>query len=277
MIPVTIVIMTKNEELNIEKCIKSVHDFDEIFVVDSNSNDNTVIIAEKMGAKVVNFTWNGAYPKKKQWCLENLGIQNEWIMYVDADEEVPGLLVNEIKEAIAKNSSINGYYVKYDYYFMNTRLRYGHKIYKLILFKHAFGKFLEYDDIDIENMWEVEGHYQPEVSGNIEKLSTVMIHNDKELLFHYFDKLNKYSDWEAGIKHKNVRRHSENNSAMFFRKIIQKTADKVPFKGFLVFFYSYIFKLGFLDGAPGYHYAMSLWIYFKMTHMKTIELKKNHS
>jgi glycosyltransferase involved in cell wall biosynthesis len=80
--------MTKNEELNIAKCLRSLNDFAEVFVVDSDSTDNTRTIAESMGARVVHFSWNGKYPKKKQWCLDNLSFSHDWVLFVDADEEI---------------------------------------------------------------------------------------------------------------------------------------------------------------------------------------------
>ena len=66
-IPVSVVVMTKNEERNIAKCLKALVEFDEVFVVDSDSTDATCAMATALGARVSNFQWNGKYPKKKQW------------------------------------------------------------------------------------------------------------------------------------------------------------------------------------------------------------------
>ena len=87
-IPVSVIVMTKNEEANIRACLAPMARFAEIFVVDSNSVDGTAAIATEMGARVVRFTWNGRYPKKKQWCLENLPFGYDWVLYVDADEQL---------------------------------------------------------------------------------------------------------------------------------------------------------------------------------------------
>ena len=88
-IPVSVVTLSLNEEVNIEACIGSLQRFDEVWVVDSNSIDRTREIAQSMGAKVVTFTWNRKYPKKKQWAYENLPFANRWVMFVDADEPSP--------------------------------------------------------------------------------------------------------------------------------------------------------------------------------------------
>ncbi len=76
-IPVSVIVMTLNEELNIVNCLKSLERFDEVFVVDSNSTDRTCQIAAEMGAKPVNFSWNRQYPRKKQWSLDNLPFSHD--------------------------------------------------------------------------------------------------------------------------------------------------------------------------------------------------------
>ncbi len=97
MIPVSVIVVTKNEEKRIERCLDALRGFDEIAVVDSQSTDATRDIARACGAKVVNFAWNGRYPKKFQWCLDNLALKHDWAFFVDADEIVTPELVEEIK------------------------------------------------------------------------------------------------------------------------------------------------------------------------------------
>lgn len=101
-IPVSVVVMTKNEERNIAKCLKALVEFDEVFVVDSNSTDATCSIATAMGARVSNFQWDGKYPKKKQWCLEQLPFTHPVVLYVDADEEMTPGLAAEIREVLPR-------------------------------------------------------------------------------------------------------------------------------------------------------------------------------
>ncbi|MCV6801114.1 glycosyltransferase, partial [Achromobacter ruhlandii] len=101
-IPVSVVVMTKNEERNIAKCLKALAEFDEVFVVDSNSTDATCAMAAALGAKVSNFNWNGKYPKKKQWCLEQLPFTHPVVLYVDADEEMTPELAAEIRAALPR-------------------------------------------------------------------------------------------------------------------------------------------------------------------------------
>ena len=88
-VPVSLLIPCKNEEVNLDRCIKSVDWANEIFVVDSQSSDKTPEIAQKHGAKVIQFKYQGGWPKKKNWALENLPFSNEWVLILDADECLP--------------------------------------------------------------------------------------------------------------------------------------------------------------------------------------------
>ena len=84
-VPVSVLVPIKNEVANLRKCLDSVMWADEIFVVDSQSTDGSLEIAQECGAHVVQFHFNGTWPKKKNWALENLPFRNEWIFILDAD------------------------------------------------------------------------------------------------------------------------------------------------------------------------------------------------
>ena len=114
-IPVSVLIPAKNEELNLPACLKSVARADEVFVVDSHSSDRSVEIAESYGAKVVQFDFNGRWPKKKNWSLENLPFNNDWVLIVDCDERITPELWEEIAAAIQDK--------KYEGYYLNRRDR----------------------------------------------------------------------------------------------------------------------------------------------------------
>src|SRR3954453_22028433 len=95
-IPVSVLIQTKNEEASIEKCLAALSDFDEVIVVDSNSTDRTAELADACGATVVNFTWTGKFPQKKQWQLEHVPTRHPWILFLDADEYPSPELIADI-------------------------------------------------------------------------------------------------------------------------------------------------------------------------------------
>ena len=266
--PVSVVVMTRNEETNIAKCLQSLIDCAEVFVVDSGSTDRTCQVAEEYGAKVVQFKWNGTYPKKKQWCLNNLPFAYLWVLFVDADEELYRETIDEIADLLSRGPRHAGYFVWSDYVFSGKKLHYGHKLCKLILFARERGRFLDCDDLDVANMWEVEGHYQPIIEGTVGCLRNGMLHNDQKSLFQFIDKLNKYSDWEAALILRNARRVNGQATVGACRKLLQTVADRIPFKGAAMFLYSYIFQLGFLDGRPGFEYAAALGMYHTMISIK---------
>jgi glycosyltransferase involved in cell wall biosynthesis len=89
-IPVSVIIVTKNEEKRLGACLEalSLGHFDDVWVVDSQSGDGTCAIAAQHGARVEDYVWNGKYPKKRGWCLEYLELAHDWVFFVDADEIV---------------------------------------------------------------------------------------------------------------------------------------------------------------------------------------------
>src|SRR5437660_1726922 len=115
----------------------------------SGSTDRTCAIAAGMGGTVVPFRWNGKYPKKKQWCLENLPFAHDWVLYVDADEEVRPPVSAEIQTLVAAGPRHAGYFVGYDYVFLGGVLSHGHRVYKLVLLDRRRARFAEYDDLDL--------------------------------------------------------------------------------------------------------------------------------
>ena len=266
-LPVSVVILTKNEELAIEACVSSVSGFDEVFVVDSGSTDRTVELAEKLGATVISFDWNGQYPKKKQWALDNCPISNDWVLMLDADEVVTPELTREIAR-LDLTTNITAYDVMLDYVFLGRRLEHGHKVSKRILLRRDRNVFPVVDDLGATNMWEVEGHYQPVTDGEVGRLKSSLLHEDREPLFHYFERHNRYSDWEAHLA------SSERKQVAEARSKQGQVFDRVPFKPLAFFVYSYLARRGFRDGAAGFHYAVAHAFYFWQIGVKRSELKR---
>src|SRR5471032_1723929 len=104
-VPVSILIPIKNEAANLPRCLGSVAWADEIFVVDSQSTDNSTSVAEAHGAKVRQFEFRGTWPKKKNWALENLPFQNEWVFILDADEVLPPEAKEEFREIVSSQNN----------------------------------------------------------------------------------------------------------------------------------------------------------------------------
>ncbi|ARP95090.1 glycosyltransferase family 2 protein [Bordetella genomosp. 13] len=270
---VSVVVMTKNEEKNIDKCLRALVDFDEVFVVDSDSTDRTVEMARGLGARVVPFRWNRQYPKKKQWCLENLPFSHDVVLYVDADEVMTPAVAQEIHACLPRFAQgAGGAFVGFDYVFCGKLLSHGHRAYKLALLHRGRARFLDYDDLNVANMWEVEGHYQPQVVGETFALRNRMVHEDHDTLYHYFDKHNRYSDWEANLRVRglmNDPREANTGSRAFLKRVFAM----LPFKGLTIFVHSYLLRFGFLDGKAGLDYAIARAGYYWQIGLKARELR----
>ena len=272
-IPVSAIVMTKDEEANIGKCLESLVRFDQVFVVDSMSLDRTQEIARAAGAEVVEFVWSGGYPKKKQWSLDNLVFRHDWVLYVDADEELTVALADEIDRTVKSLHRERGFFIRLDYVFLGRELRHGLRVYKLALLDRRHGRFLERDDLDAGNMWEVEGHYQPSIDGPVGTLTGRIVHRDAADLYHYFDRHNRYSDWEAALRIRGGDHTAETQTAR--RSRLKRLFARMPLRPAAVFLYSYLFAGGFLDGRAGFHYAVSRSFYYWQIDLKTSELRNS--
>lgn len=262
-IPVSVVIITKDEEGAIERCVRSVARYDEVFVVDSHSSDRTAEIASAAGAVVVSFRWNGQYPKKKQWALENLPLKNDWVLYLDGDEYSTPQLDDEIERRV-RSADVVAFDVPLDYVFLGTTLRHGYKVRKRVVFNRRFAQWEPLDDLSVENPFEMELHVQPTVAGTIETMKSAIVHDDLEPLTHYFDRHNRYSDWEAVLRVKGEAAERTSRGKLW---------AAVPMKSLLFFLYSWVFRRGFLDGRAGFHYALANSFYYWQIGVKTCQLK----
>src|ERR1700732_694790 len=85
-LPVSVIIPVRNEAKNLPRCLQALRDVGEVYVIDSQSTDDTVEIARSHGAQVVQFHYQGGWPKKRQWALNTLPIAYDWVLLLDADE-----------------------------------------------------------------------------------------------------------------------------------------------------------------------------------------------
>ena len=164
-------------------------------MVDSGSTDRTVGIAEASGAKVIQFRWNGQFPKKRNWVLQNYRFQTDWVLFLDADEEVTPAFEAELAASI-ENSKYSGFWIRYHNFFLGRKLRYGVPQRKLALFRVGKGA---YERIE-ENRWstlDMEIHEHPIIDGPVGELSAPIIHHDFKTLHSFIERHNEYSGWEA--------------------------------------------------------------------------------
>ncbi len=266
-IPVSVVVMTRNEAANLPACLASLRRFNECFVVDSSSTDGTRAVAERHGARLVPFQWSGAYPKKKQWCLETLPFRHEWVFFIDADERVSDDLADEVAHVLAGRPPQAGFFVTGRYRFLGHNLRFGPRTHKLALLRKGRARFHPVPDLDVTTMWEVEGHYQPELDGPAGRLRGALRHADTRSPYAWFDRHNRYSDWEAALwvtgGFKAVDDHERPT-----RRWLKRLFRSLPARPLMVFFLDYIIRLGALDGIAGLHLCIARAFYYWQIDMK---------
>lgn len=272
MVDLTVVILTKNEENNLKKCIESFKGIVKRFViVDSYSTDNTKKLCDELKKSVnLDFYENKFidYATQLNWGIKNTNISTEWTMRMDADEEITDELVEEIKNKLPNiQKDINGIILKRRVYFMGKWIKHGGKYPELLLriFRTGYG-MCEQKLMD-EHMILLEG--------NTEKFNNDIIDNNNKNLEWWTHKHNWYSnrevlDYQNKVKsnYSDDLMNDEANKGQAARKRFIKNNGyyKLPmfFRAHLYFIYRYYFRFGFLDGREGriYHFLQAYWYRF---------------
>lgn len=240
------VILAKNEEKNIERVINSVKEIaDEILVIDSGSTDRTVEIATSLGARVIFKEWQGA---ARQRTFGSLQASNEWVLTLDADEEVSPQLRENIKKAL-ENLSFDAYEIPRKTYYLGKFLQHTwYPEWRLRLFKKGFVEF--------------EGELHEEVKFlkecRVGRLKGDLYHYSYRNLYHQYVKTIDYAKAMAEIYHKNGKKFKP------YKLILSPVS---------MFVKNYFFKLGFLDGWRGFLVAMSSFFYSFLKYMFLYELE----
>jgi glycosyltransferase involved in cell wall biosynthesis len=226
----SVIIITKNEEANLRRCLLSVSWADELIVLDSGSTDNTLAIAEEFTKKVfVNSDWQG-YGVQKQRALELA--TGDWVLNLDADESVNDALKAAILDAIAKEGA-DAYRVPICMNFYGTPVPHSSSPTRHIrLFKRANSTFSS--DIVHEKI------VLPTTS-RIDKLIQPIMHHSFQDVSHALYKINRYSSYSAQIR-------LQQKQSTSFVKILAKTI--------WMFFRCFILQRGFLDGPAGFLLAV---------------------
>ncbi|CAO3445057.1 Glycosyl transferase, family 2? [Azospirillum argentinense] len=273
MIPVSVVVMTRNEAVNLPHCLSALDRFAERFVVDSGSTDGTPAIAAAAGARVVPFQWDGRYPKKKQWCLDQLPFGRDWVLFVDADERLGAALVEEIAALMATGPRHAGYFIDGRPVFLGRRLRYGAGNRKLALFDRRKACFPPAPDLDVATMWEVEGHYQPVIAGTVGRLRHSLDHADDKPVAAWFERHARYADWEAALR-SDGRMRELIGLEIGARRWLKSGFNRLPARPLLAFLYGYVLRLGFLDGGPGLQHALARSFYYWQIGVKIADARR---
>lgn len=276
-LPVSVIIPVRNEGRNLPKCLQALPEVGEVYVIDSQSTDDTVEIARFHGAQVVQFHYKGGWPKKRQWAMDTLPLAYEWILLLDADEVITPELTQEIRSAI-QNPGIHGYFILLRTYFLGRVLRHGDVgLWKLSLFRRGRGRYeCRLKDQDA-SMADMEVHEHVVVEGATAKLRNPLIHHNGESLSRYIQKHDDYSNWECRVLLQNEGDKELPASLMGSqaqrRRWLKRKLFTVPGSPVLLFLYRYVLRLGFLDGVPGLIYCGFQAVQMFHTKAKIYELK----
>jgi hypothetical protein len=191
---------------------------------------------------------------------------------VDADEQITPELASEIRQTVRRPSH-DGYFAGLDYVFLGKLLRHGQRVYKLVLFDRRKARFPEHGDLDVDVAGDNEVHVHAVFPGKPGLLNGRILHCDHQSLFHYFDRHNRYSEWEAKLRLRGeLPRRGELQPGL--RGVLKRAFRVLPFKGTVTFLGFYIGRLGFLDGRAGYHYAVAKAIYYWQIRVKQLEIEQ---
>jgi glycosyltransferase involved in cell wall biosynthesis len=277
-VPISVLLPTRNESRNLPRCLDAIKDWaDEIVIVDSHSSDSTVEIAQSYGAQVLQFDYQGGWPKKRQWALDTFPFRNQWILVLDADEILLEPVKQEIGEAV-RQSPFDGYWVRFEIVFLGRQLRHGNgALWKLSLFRRGKGRYEEQLKSQDASMGDMEVHEHVVVDGCVARLKHPVRHENINALDRFIQKHNEYSNWSAksylfggssGITPRFWGNQAER------RRWLRRRVIRFPCLPFLYFLLVYVLKCGFLDGIAGYTYAAFHAIQIFHTKAKIYELKK---
>lgn len=273
--PPSILVLTKDEEVNIEACLECFDFTDDVVVLDSYSSDRTVELAQRFpNVRVIQRKFD-TWSSHSNWALRNIQFKYPWVYYSDADERMPPALRDEIIAKVNDASlPYRGYRLRYKNMFMGGWIRRGgsYPVWILRLFRP---EFVHYEDR------EVNAH--PVVNGEVGELREHFIHYSfNKGLVPWFHKHNSYSQMESheamrvlSIPFREHLKQTRSHDKAERRRAIKNLSFFPPFRGVVRFFYMYFLRMGFLDGRAGFHYASMISMYEYWIELKVRELKSD--
>jgi glycosyltransferase involved in cell wall biosynthesis len=269
-LPISIIIITYNEEKNLEECLKSVSGWaDEIFIVDSGSTDRTLEIAKKYTERIYQHPFIN-FAQQRNWSQENLPIRNEWVFHLDADERVGSELISQLQRIFSSDTDADGFMIARRTIFRDRWIKHGghYPVYHLRIFKKDKGRSEErlYDQNYI-------------VNGRIIKIKGDIINVINPDLDLWKNRHRQWADLEArevlfnkdrvinvGLTGNPIGRRNWLRYRVYYRL-------PLFIRSFFYFLYRYILRLGFLDGKAGliFHFWQGFW-YRLLVDLKIREL-----
>jgi len=259
-VPLAVVILAQNEEENIPHALASVIPWAaEVWVIDANSTDRTADLARAAGARVVTHEWAGG-GAQRTWALRTLPFQQDWLLFLDADERVTPHLRDELASVLSvPPQEISGFYVKRRFIFLGRWLRHGgyYPTWLLRVVRHNLAR--------CEDRW-VDEHLV--VDGPTGRLRHDILHEDRKPLSRWVKRHEGYADQvvadlegarEGGPAPRWLSRHQVERKRWWYERVY--LGAPLRLRAFAYFLYRYILRGGFLDGPEGliYHSLQGLW------------------
>ena len=280
MSDISVIILTYNEEIHLERCITSLKPFvKEIFIVDSFSSDKTIDIAKNLGAHCYQNKWKN-YATQFQWGLDNCPITTKWVMRMDADEYIESELSKYLALSINDLSEeVKGIYLKRKVFFLGKWMKWGgfypHVL--LRIWRHGYGR--------IEQRWMDEHIVLSQGKTILVDIADIVDDNKNNITW-WIDKHNHYATREMidlmnmeynFIVSDNKLKETDDPQAKHKRILKESVYSKLPygFRTIIYFMYRYFIRLGFLDGYKGFiwHFMQGLW-YRMLVDIKCYEFKR---
>ena len=272
---ISVLIVTFNEALNLPNSIGSVNWSDDIVVLDSFSEDDTITVAKKLGARIYQRKFDN-HAEQRNYALNHIQFKHNWILQLDADEVVTKKLSEEIRDAITMEH-YDAFQIPSKMIFFDKWLKYSgmYPVYQVRLGRKDRLRFRQFGHAQQEDLppHKIGTLKEPYIHYCFSKGLTNWIekHNryssDEAIEIFLTNKLKKKLDWKIIFSKEPTSR----------RRAFKMLAFKLPFRPMLRFFYMYILRLGFLDGRPGFIYCCLLSIYEYLTDLKVKELKINQN
>ena len=271
--PLSVVILARNEAINIETCVRAVSWCDDVVVIDDASTDGTDGLAKVAGARVIQHPFS-SFADQRNWAMEHAGLRHEWILHLDADEVVTESLQRRIEESLSATSADTvAFRMCRKTMFQGCWLKYsdGFPVWIMRLVRRGRVRFVDC------------GHGElavPPVVGNLGTITEPFLHfSFSKGLEDWIARHNRYSTREALLEHQSFQRvkwgELLSSDRANRRNALRTLSRRLPFRSLLRFLYQYILKRGFLDGSAGYTFCRLMGTYEGWIVLKRKELERS--
>jgi glycosyltransferase involved in cell wall biosynthesis len=266
---VSAIVLTLNEEINLAECLASLSWSDDVVVFDSFSSDRTVEIARAHGARVVQRPFDN-WSAHQNWAVRSIEFRHPWVLYIDADERCDAALRDEVLRRARTDAPEAAFRIRRKDYFMGKWLRHA-QIYPSWLVRLFRPAAIRYERLV---------NPVATVDGQIGELEGHIIHYPfSHGVAHWIARHNRYSDMEA-IEAIKVQDGERVPATLWARdpnerrRALKDIFFRLPGRPLLRFLYSYVWRRGFLDGRPGFTYAVLMGCYEFMITCKVREARR---